>query len=94
MTVLPFKPVKKGKADDKPQKLMPRSVFEHQQEITVSFRGSLAEKADAINCKSERDGLLLNLIQDNFRGCIAYWECPGSLVVGRFEDVGEYYPDW
>lgn len=94
MTVLQFNSAEKQKSDEQSQEVLPLSIFQHKQEITISYRGSLAGKASAINCKSERDGLFLDLVKAKFRGCIAYWDKPGVLVIGRFDDVGEYYPDW
>ncbi|MEE2651225.1 MAG: hypothetical protein VYE54_00755 [Pseudomonadota bacterium] len=94
MTVLQFNSAKQQKGDGHSQELLPLSIFQHRQELTISYRGSLAEKVSEINCKEKRDQLLQELAKSNFRDCVVYWDNLDTLVVGLLDDVGEYYPDW
>lgn len=74
--------------------VLPLSIFNFQHEITVSCRGTLAQQFSAINCKVERARQFKALVQSDFQGCIVYWQKPNVLVIGRFDDIGDYFPNW
>jgi len=76
------------------QEIMPISKFTDRQEISISYRGSLAKEASAIGCKKTRKRLIKQLISNEFANCICYWETPETLVVGLIEDIGLFYPHW
>jgi len=76
------------------QQILPVSIFDFDQSITISYRGRLAEKASAINCTAEILGVFDELVMTQFSGCLCYWEGKNKLVVGLIEDVGLYYPHW
>lgn len=94
MSVLQFSSARGKDAVTEAGELLPLSIFNHNQEITISYRGSLAQTASEINCKSGRDDLFLSLVRAKFRGLIVCWENPNVLAIGRLDEVGEYFPDW
>ena len=74
--------------------VLPKSIQDCQEIITVSYRGQLAKEVNAIDCNNAKKVDLQGLISTNFSGCLCHFDNEGRFVIGRIEDLGKYYPHW
>lgn len=74
--------------------LLPIAISDVEQNITISYRGKLAEKVSAINCTRQRNAFFNSLMNRQFDGCLCFWDEEKRLVIGRIEDVGSFFPYW